>query len=655
MLTLIRNVLASVLLLIAIYFSNESIHSWNESPIVTSVKLRSIKKVPFPAVTICHDIDAWKWSSISAAMAKLDSTGLISEGVNSFHQDHYGTNVGSLQNSIIVVEVQAFRKSKEYKEGQDKTSLKYVEDVIPQELQDVAKLMHFITFGEQNVSSSWKLRDFFQACWYGFSKYKLSKNGTLDKIGSDMKDDICAGKAYSRNVTKYCLDWNETDDEVNSTILWSHSCSDQEECLKSTLATNFKKTMTYMILIERLYKKEHLVDYLVQIGVNRYEPQRFEELMKISMNGTSTISAWNTLNGGHNAIQDNFLKSITLHNETYDLTQEQKLDWTRLFSVPLVQGNNQEDYVIAPLCSFGGNINKMKRCSLFKQSSFSIGKQRCHTFNGNESNPELGPGLQGGLNMFLSFRFPKDKQDSDVESYQLILHEPGVQADLHFRANTFLDIKPGKEYIIGTEAIIMESTESFKSLSEPKRGCKLGTKVERYHQTNCYFESLINYGIKQCQCIPWYMYHQVQPPENICVLNGFSCFENVVKNETIQMKMLENCPVDCNFIKYTPNILEKETFKREAYDYDEVKADVLGEYLESTFSYVDAPYQSMVQINFASPHATVMTQDAKVTFSDSLGTIGGTFGVFMGLSIVGLLDKMIDWLQHIHRIVQIKS
>ena len=121
------------------------------------------------------------------------------------------------------------------------------------------------------------------------------------------------------------------------------------------------------------------------------------------------------------------------------------------------------------------------------------------------------------------------------------------------------------------------------------------------------------------------------------------------------MKMLENCPVDCNFIKYTPNILEKETFKREEYDYDEVKADVLGEYLESTFSYVDAPYQSMVQINFASPHATVMTQDAKVTFSDSLGTIGGTFGVFMGLSIVGLLDKMIDWLQHIHRIVQIKS
>ena len=102
MLTFIRNVLAFVLLLIAIYFSNESIHSWNESPIVTSVKLRSIKKVPFPAVTICHDIDAWKWSSISAAMAKLDSTGLILEGVNSFHQDHYGTNVGSLQNSVLL-------------------------------------------------------------------------------------------------------------------------------------------------------------------------------------------------------------------------------------------------------------------------------------------------------------------------------------------------------------------------------------------------------------------------------------------------------------------------------------------------------------------------------------------------------------------------
>ena len=43
-----------------------------------------------------------------------------------------------------------------------------------------------------------------------------------------------------------------------------------------------------------------------------------------------------------------------------------------------------------------------------------------------------------------------------------------------------------------------------------------------------------------------------------------------------------------------------------------------------------------------------MTKDAKVTFADKLGNIGGTFGVFLGLSFVGVLDFLIlfsNWLK----------
>ena len=34
----------------------------------------------------------------------------------------------------------------------------------------------------------------------------------------------------------------------------------------------------------------------------------------------------------------------------------------------------------------------------------------------------------------------------------------------------------------------------------------------------------------------------------------------------------------------------------------------------------------------------MIIKDAKVTFADMLGNIGGTLGVFIGLSFVGLLD-----------------
>ena len=73
--------------------------------------------------------------------------------------------------------------------------------------------------------------------------------------------------------------------------------------------------------------------------------------------------------------------------------------------------------------------------------------------------------------------------------------------------------------------------------------------------------------------------------------------------------------------------------------------------LESPFYYPEYPITSivgdnrdplfrtsLVHINFDKPEAMVTTKDAKVTFADKLGSIGGTFGVFLGLSFVGILD-----------------
>ena len=72
-------------------------------------------------------------------------------------------------------------------------------------------------------------------------------------------------------------------------------------------------------------------------------------------------------------------------------------------------------------------------------------------------------------------------------------------------------------------------------------------------------------------------------------------------------------------------------------------ADALGGFLED-FDFVDYPYQSMLQINFVGPYTTEITQDAKVTFTDMVGSIGGTFGVFLGLSFVSLVDELADWI-----------
>ena len=53
-------------------------------------------------------------------------------------------------------------------------------------------------------------------------------------------------------------------------------------------------------------------------------------------------------------------------------------------------------------------------------------------------------------------------------------------------------------------------------------------------------------------------------------------------------------------------------------------------------------YVSLVHINYEKPGITQITKDAKVTFSDGLGNIGGTLGVFLGLSIVGLVEEILS-------------
>ena len=56
----------------------------------------------------------------------------------------------------------------------------------------------------------------------------------------------------------------------------------------------------------------------------------------------------------------------------------------------------------------------------------------------------------------------------------------------------------------------------------------------------------------------------------------------------------------------------------------------------------NGPWQhSLVHINFIRNQANVIVKDAKVTFADMLGNLGGTLGVFIGLSFVGLLDFFI--------------
>ena len=57
---------------------------------------------------------------------------------------------------------------------------------------------------------------------------------------------------------------------------------------------------------------------------------------------------------------------------------------------------------------------------------------------------------------------------------------------------------------------------------------------------------------------------------------------------------------------------------------------------------------TLVHLNFEELKVFTITKDAKITIPDMIGNIGGTLGVFIGFSFLGLLDDLIELFQSFH-------
>ena len=58
---------------------------------------------------------------------------------------------------------------------------------------------------------------------------------------------------------------------------------------------------------------------------------------------------------------------------------------------------------------------------------------------------------------------------------------------------------------------------------------------------------------------------------------------------------------------------------------------------------------TLVHVNFKELKALTVTKDAKITIPDMIGNIGGTLGVFIGFSFLGLLDDLVEFFRNLYR------
>ena len=265
----------------------------------------------------------------------------------------------------------------------------------------------------------------------------------------------------------------------------------------------------------------------------------------------------------------------------------------------------------------------------------------CYTFNGDEKNPyyseKLGPGK--GLNFLLNFRLPRFFGFHTVHSIRMILHEPGTAPDFKNDFQSFLDLKAGKYFIIGVKGTNVTTNEQFDGLSVEKRKCKLDEGNKKYSQTECLQQLEINDAINTCQCISWYMSH-LNPDMDICTTTKAICFEERIRNAT---NFNDKCLPECSYVQYSASVLKSEDMGLKelcivnaTYAFDNYNSLTEMKYSDL------AEAHTIVKVNFDDPKLLVITKDAKVTIPDMVGSIGGTFGVFIGKSFQNWIFKEFD-------------
>ena len=627
---------------LTIYFIWYSFDNWEKTPIVTSTEFKTLHNEEFPAVSICFDNTNWKWpalinlasrwvtnktdlniASLPWKIPVSEQINFIRNGKSAFMANEYFSNQDFTMDMCKALSV-LFPKShdKELKDfflavsNQMENNLNQAEAV--QLWENVAQTTNFGSF--KNATCSLEFMD--------------CNNLTTDCL-PPMK------KHYSVNfaiLSEFCKQWAYRKYLKAKTLLHIQ----QHQAFK---INNFNslKTKQYLLLLM------HHISYL---------------------NHTDVFSVWHYLHGffiknqgvGKYLVQSGdrlgiFTNICTNREKCQDVgnliegfdeeTFERLID---LLDQPKIHSKNDDDFSLVPLCSFGNDT--LKKCHLFQKSKLIYQDNTCFTYDADGSAEPFAP---NGLNLLLNLKHMPSEHDLSVK---LFVHEHGTIPDVLRLESTYEEIQIKEKVQVGLTIRTTQVTESFAKMSFEKRKCLLPEEKAKYSRIKCLTDQIQNFAQKNCQCLPILLGGLTTNVSHQNV-ECSDCFRKAV----VEAKSLLNeslCPHHCTSNEFIPMI--NEQFWDDPTENGEdlvslLNDNPLGIFLDKLvdpnmhddpvgkdyFKLISQGF-SLIQIFFKYPQKTVFIKDAKVTETDMVSNIGGTIGIFLGLSTISVLDKIIDWL-----------
>ena len=231
-------------------------------------------------------------------------------------------------------------------------------------------------------------------------------------------------------------------------------------------------------------------------------------------------------------------------------------------------------------------------------------------------------------------------------------------------------IRPGQQTMIKVFPRLVETTKDFDYLENKERNCKLSHETDgfdyltKYSRVGCETECAMERAISVCKCIPWQHpnYLKAYPT---CEMFGGYCFDLVMSRDTNYWGCKQQCQKDCHKTEYIvienvfpidyKEICRRESFQDKQFKYNfqqhfafhNYKTLVEGGLIpDLAKSYKNGSLcEDFVKkyvgfVNVYSPAALVILtkRDKAFFFYDKIGTIGGTFGLFIGMSLLSFAE-----------------
>ena len=238
------------------------------------------------------------------------------------------------------------------------------------------------------------------------------------------------------------------------------------------------------------------------------------------------------------------------------------------------------------------------------------------------------------------------------------------------RRNT-IRLLPGYQITIKTIPQLVGATDQFKEMDVTTRNCKLAGEIDglklinTYSKVGCELECATNKAIEICHCLPWYFTNNFTGTP-ICDSFGGHCFEEILTNEANYKKCSKWCIEDCSGMpmtvvtSYVPINLD-EACKRNSYfekhfvhsSRQYFTFEIYRSLIEGDGQVPDlqtnlangslcrnfiSNFVALVSVESPTDSITKSAREIRVTLIDQIGTVGGTLGLFTGMSILSMVE-----------------